>query len=342
MSIPSTFRAVVVKDKWVKVAEVNRPTLGPKQVLIKVHAAGINPTDWKHAKYLSGDDSWAGCDYSGVVQDTGDSKSVKVGDRLAGFVHGNVKQGFGAFAEYAVVEPEVSVKLPENITFEQGATLGIPLFTAAQALFHRLGLPEPGYTIERSFPVLIWSGATAVGQYAIQLAKLAGLSVVATASPQHHAFLKTIGADTVFDYNDPEVAGKIREATHQDLAYAVDCISDEKTVKSASECFGKEGGKLVTLLVVEGKDVRKDVQISHTLLYTALGREFDMRGKHYPASSEDRAFHERWMDVAADLLAKDKIKTLKTENRGGLENVAGAYQDIIDGKNRGVKYVITP
>jgi len=343
MSIPSTFKAVVTtSDHWIKVAQVNKPSLQSGQVLIKVQSAGINPTDWKHAKLLSPENRWAGCDYSGDVVDAGDSKDVKVGDRLAGFLHGSTREDAGAFAEYTIVEPSISVKLPENVTHDQGATLGVPLFTAAQGLYLRLGLPEPGLQIERSFPVLVWSGATAVGQYVIQLAKLSGLSVVTTASKDQHEYLKSIGADSVFDYKEPDIVAKIREATHNDLAYGFDCISSEATIKTATDCFGQKGGKLVHLGVVEGKEVREDIQLVYTLLYTALGREFEIRGRHFPASPEDRKFHERWTSVARDLLAANKITTLKTEVRGGLDSASAAYQDIIDGKNRGVKYVIHP
>lgn len=72
---------------------------------------------------------------------------MQVGDRLAAFVHGGNDKNHGAFAEYALVEPDISIRLPQHMSFDQGATLGIPLGTAAFALYHKLKLPEPGVVI---------------------------------------------------------------------------------------------------------------------------------------------------------------------------------------------------
>lgn len=117
--------------------------------------------------------------------------------------------------------------IPDNITFEQAATVPIPFFTAVQALFLRLELTEP--TPEKSLPlksngewVLVWSGASSVGQYAVQLLHLAGYKVVTTASESNWSLLKSYGADALFDYKDEKVSEKIKELTGDSLKFAID------------------------------------------------------------------------------------------------------------------------
>eukprot|EP01117_Protostelium_nocturnum_P013220 TRINITY_DN4920_c0_g1_i1.p1 TRINITY_DN4920_c0_g1~~TRINITY_DN4920_c0_g1_i1.p1 ORF type:complete len:350 (+),score=115.79 TRINITY_DN4920_c0_g1_i1:63-1112(+) len=343
----NTMKALKVNgEHWVEVAESPIVSPSENEVLVKVEAAGINPTDWKHAKFLSEKGVIAGCDFAGTVVEVArhgsQLKNIQIGDRVGGFVHGSKYPDKGAFAQYLTVEAGMTFKIPKNVSFEEAATVGVPFFTAAQVLYHRLGLPEPDFPATTAYSILIWSGSTAVGQYAIQLARLSGLSVITTANPSHHDHLVKLGADVCLDYKDPEISKKIREAAHDNLRFALDCISDEDSVQKCVESFGKDGGKLCTLMVQQKDFGRKDVEILYTLLYTAAGKPFDMRGKHFEAKPEDRSFHEKWLTIASRLFESGKIKFLKTENRGGLENVGQAYQDIIDGKNRGIKYVINP
>jgi len=269
-------------------------------------------------------------------------ESVKTGDRLAGTVHGGKFKNQGAFSEYTIADPLVSFKLPEHISYEEGASLGVPLFTAAQALYHRLELPEPSLRSGNGKAVLIWSAATAVGIHAVQLAKLSGLTVYATASPSNFEYLKSIGADHLFDYNEADVGQKIREAAGDSLAHGLDCISTEQTVTSALTAFGRGGGQLVTLLAFQKASPRPEVKVTLTLLYTALGKEVELRGTTFPASPQDRAFHERWERIVGeDLLVNNKIQFMPIEKRQGLESIDGIFKDVIDGKNRRLKYIVT-
>lgn len=132
------------------------------------------------------------------------------------FTKGSVSSTHGAFAEYVAVAYDLTFEIPSSVTDAEAATLPIPFFTAVLALFHpkKLGLIEPpGPPKEKDEWILIWSGSTAVGMYAIQLAKLAGYKVVVTASESGWKLLKEFGADELFDYKDDEVLEKIRELT---------------------------------------------------------------------------------------------------------------------------------
>lgn len=142
------------------------------------------------------------------------------------------------------------------------------LWTAIQALFHtpRLALPVPAQSTPREAApwVLIYSGATSVGQYAIQLAHYAGYRVITTTSPKNFELVKSLGADVAVDYRDREVAAEIREATSDTLQYGFDTISEEETQKVSVRAFGKNGGKLIVLSSArkEARELRPDVQIT--------------------------------------------------------------------------------
>lgn len=118
--------------------------------------------------------------------------------------------------------------------------------------------------------ILIWGGASAVGQYAVQLAKLSGLQVIATASPKNHELLKSLGADAVFDYRDPEVSNKIRQFSGNKLAHAVDTIAEGDTTALTTASFGSEGGYAALLL--PAKSSREDVKAEFSLVYTLFGK----------------------------------------------------------------------
>ncbi|CAF4914497.1 unnamed protein product, partial [Rotaria sp. Silwood1] len=107
---------------------------------------------------------------------------------------------------------------------ELAATVPLASITAALGLFHEMGLPFPPATCSKA--ILVWGGSTSVGQYAIQLAKAAGCFVITTASPARHAYLKELGADICFDYKNSNVVSQIKEVASNNLAYAIDCISE--------------------------------------------------------------------------------------------------------------------
>ncbi|KZT54101.1 NAD(P)-binding protein [Calocera cornea HHB12733] len=159
----------------------------------------------QHAAFISQPGDLIGCDFVGQVTAMGSNvptSEVKQGELRWGFVRGGVSKDVGAKYRYVATEWDLT-SVVAGITPAQAASLPIPLVTAIQALYLYLRLPQP-------FPepspdakdkwILIWSGATAVGQFAIQLAKLTGLKVATTASPKRFDMLKAWGADVVVDY----------------------------------------------------------------------------------------------------------------------------------------------
>lgn len=122
----STFNALTIASP--AVLEVSSVSLGPLaagEILVSNKAVALNPTDWKHRDFVSPVKSFLGCDFAGVVSEVGAGVThLKVGDRVAGFVHGGRGEGIGAFAEVVKTEAGLVWKIPENVDFEEAAALG--------------------------------------------------------------------------------------------------------------------------------------------------------------------------------------------------------------------------
>ncbi|KNC99144.1 uncharacterized protein SPPG_05402 [Spizellomyces punctatus DAOM BR117] len=214
------------------VGDVEKPTPGPGQVVIKVHSAAINPIDWKIVKSGFMVSSWPsqlGIDLSGTIDSLGpntEESGFKPGDQVFG---SSILQ---AFSEYALADANNIHKKPSNLSFDEAATLGTGLNTTIVGLFSEtsgLGLARPQENRRWFVPewVLVWGGATSMGAYAVQLAAAAGYSVVATASPKNAEYVQSLGAVQVFDYNAPDTVAKIREQTGNRLRLAFDAIGGE-------------------------------------------------------------------------------------------------------------------
>ena len=139
MSITQQKQAVDVKGMGAAAVEtVPVPQPGPGQILVKVHANALNPTDWKHLDFLGIEGSTLGSDFVGTVIAKGPDagKLVSEFDRFAGCVHGGWEKGTGAFAEYLVTYPAAVVSVPTKFKDEEAAGLGEPGFSSVICVFH--------------------------------------------------------------------------------------------------------------------------------------------------------------------------------------------------------------
>jgi NADPH:quinone reductase len=191
-----------------RVEEIERPEPGPGEVLVRVHASGVNPTDYKTrsgatARPIDGFQI-PHQDGAGVIEATGPGVDpARVGERVWVWfaVFG---RRWGTAAEWTVVPSRQAVPLPDGVSFEFGASLGVPAMTAHRCLF--ADGPMEGKT------VLVAGGAGAVGHFAIELAKLAGARVVTTVSSQEKGELAAkAGADLVVNYRDKNVIERVKE-----------------------------------------------------------------------------------------------------------------------------------
>ncbi|KAH8103402.1 GroES-like protein [Cristinia sonorae] len=341
--IPQTMKAVITTpDKTTALEDIPVPEIDDDEILVKTTALAQNPTDWKHVKFADNPGTIVGVDFAGVVVRLGSAvKAPAIGTKVAGFVHGGQYKDRGAFAEYVKTAAELVWEVPEgSISDVQAATLGCGAWTAVQTLFHptRLGLVEPPDQTPNKEWVFIYGGSTSVGMYAIQLAHLAGYRVVTVASPKHHDLLKSYGADVVFDYKDPAAFTKIKEVTEDSIHYALDTISETDTEIFSVKTFGSGYGKLLVILAVkpEAQEVRPDIAIEHSLIYTAHGRAF---GK-YPPQPEDKEHMAHFLRKFPELVKSGNLKPNPTRLvKGGLEGIPEGFEYMIAGKVSGEKIV---
>lgn len=362
-AIPATMKALVSDaDHTASVhTDVPVPKPSPDEILVRVEAWSLNPTDWKHIKAVAPPGQIIGCDFSGTVvaaaAAAGNQKSsVKVGDRVAGMVHGGKYTDRGSFAEYVKTDADLVVSLPPAVDSLTGATVGIAGYTAAQALFQRLALELPSASatslpaVDGAKKVLVWAGSTAVGQWAIQLARAAGCYVVTTASPRNHGLVRDMGAAEVYDYADAATPQTIA-SKHPDLRLALDCISERGTQSLAVRSLGAsiDSGKVVVLLKpeAEAQSLRPGVvAIEHTLIYTCLGHAFSYGKASFGEAQvqADKAFIERLTagGLFAHLWATGQVRGNRLRREGsGLDALVPALALLEQGKVSGEKVVLS-
>lgn len=328
--------------------DVPLPTLAPNDLLIKVHAVALNPTDVKHIDAISPPGSRSGCDFAGEVVELGSNLARKweVGDRVAGCVHGGLYPDRGAFAEYLKAESDLVWKIPEDMDGAEATTYGVSGITPMLALNVRLGLPwleaSSGPHAPGSGPtILVYAGSTSAGLFTIQLAKAIGCTVVTTASPHSFELVKRYGADVVFDYHDENV-GKEIARQHPDIKHAIDCISNGASTSACDDALSPNGGGKVITLLPGAKPKAANVEHELIMAYTLYGKAFQWLppvGPKFPAMPEDRAALVRYYAGLEGLTGT--LRALPVEVlEGGREAVLPGLERLREGKVSGKKLVV--
>ncbi|PQE23526.1 zinc-binding oxidoreductase protein [Rutstroemia sp. NJR-2017a BVV2] len=328
-------QASVVNDRPI-------PTLRDDYILVKTVSVALNPTDWKHIAYLAPPGAVIGVDYAGIVEEVGKNvkKAFKKGDRVCGFVHGGnaVQPEDGAFAEYIVAKGDIQIHIPDNLSFQEAATLGVGIVTVGQALYQSLKLALPTEPIKEPVPILIYGGSTATGVLAIQFAKLSGYKVLTTCSPRNFDLVKSLGADAAFDYNDPKSAAEIRKYTNNNLKLVLDTISLESSAAFCDQAISSEGGDYSALLPVHIE--RPNVNDRLTIAYTAVGEAFTFGDLPVAAKPEDKVFTEMFWGLSEKLLVEGKVRVHKPRVLpGGLKGALEGLELLKEGKVSGEKLV---
>lgn len=220
-----------LKEKGIEI-----PHIKDDELLIKVYAVALNPSDYQTAEYLSGKhlNIVLGLDIAGEVVEVGEKvHKYKKGDRV--FYIREIHNKNGGFAEYAVTPERFVCKIPENLNYIEAAVLPGAGFTAYHIMFQRFHLQE-GKTI------LIHGGAGGVGSYAIQLAKIYKLKVLVTCHGRDKEYVKKLGADVGIDFQNEDVYARINEETHnQGVDYVISTIGTEGATKDLDiMTFGAE------------------------------------------------------------------------------------------------------
>ncbi|KZO93630.1 GroES-like protein [Calocera viscosa TUFC12733] len=252
--------------------DFDEPELAEGEILIENAAVAQNPVDWKQIDFDFGVLTlpWVvGGDVAGTVFKVGPGVTAfKPGDRVISFVERKTARHSG-FQTYTIGNVTRTVKLPSSYTFEEGSTIPLAYVTAGAGLEAALDvvLPAPPADIpaaSKNEPLLVWGGSSSVGAFVIQLAKAAGYTVLSTASPRNHAYVKSLGASAVFDYNDPDVVSKIRAAAGPKLSLAYDSISENGSIEASVASITASTGKVAAILPPKPEQSTDTVKVIQT------------------------------------------------------------------------------
>ncbi|RFU38268.1 NADP-dependent oxidoreductase [Actinomadura logoneensis] len=274
-----------------KIVETARPEPGVGEVLVRVHAAGINPADWKTRARGAFPDGTRppfvlGFDVSGVVEAVGYGVTVlRPGDEVFGMPR--FPHPAGAYAEYVTAPARHFAPKPANLDHAHAAAVPLAALTAWQALVDTADV-RPG---ER---VLVHAAAGGVGHLAVQIAKARGAYVIGTASAAKHAFLRELGADELVDYRETDFAEAVR-----DVDVVLETIGGDYPARSLRTLA--KGGRLVSILPLDAswpaseaaaEAAAKDVRVCFVLV------EPDHHGlREIAALVEDGRLRVRVQDV---------------------------------------------
>ena len=228
-STSSQHLAAILRSKAAGVLEISNrptPTPGPDELLIEVKAIALNPVDYyqRDAGFppIENFPTVLGSDIAGTVVSAGSSvasDAPKLGTRVAAFASAYFKRGFadyGAFQTRVIVSAAHVVPLPPKVSFKEATLLPMAVATAWNG-WYTAGIPrDTAYTAKDKKGMLVWGAASSVGSGAVQLGKLTGYHVYATASEKHHEYVKGLGASQVFDYKQKDVVENIVKAAKAD------------------------------------------------------------------------------------------------------------------------------
>jgi len=248
-----------------RVENVSLPQPQSGEVLIRVHAAGVNPIDWKiraghmRSRMASHLPFTLGVDLSGVIEAIGpDVADLKIGDEVYGQA-AVFNGGSGSFAEAAVTPASGVAAKPQKLDYPEAGALPLAGVSALQALTEHLRI-SPGQK------VLIHGGAGGIGSIAIQIAKHLGAYVATTVSPRNIDFSKRLGADEVIDYNKENFADVLNG-----FDAVLDTVGGDTYVRSFKVL--KKGGRIVSLLESPREDLMKEFGVEASSIFTQATTE---------------------------------------------------------------------
>ncbi|KAF1926841.1 oxidoreductase domain-containing protein [Didymella exigua CBS 183.55] len=295
--------------------------LSPGECLIHVHAASLNPVDYKLAELpvigcmAIPMPATPGLDFAGVIVKTSPESSLEVGQRVFGKLE--PKQQYGTLGEYIIGSKAGTVPLPEQISFEEGATMGVCGLVTYQCLVKN---------VENGDRVLINGGSGGTGTFALQIAKALGCEVFVTCSAANVQLCKDLGADEAIDYRAQNVTSALEKSGKQ-FDFVLDNVGEPAALYWKATHFTKKDAKYVQI----GSQV-------------SLGFIFDLAfrfvmpawlgGGQRPFSFAFASANFDDSQGLADLVAKGKVKPVIDEVFD-LEHVPEAYKKLRTGRAKG-------
>jgi len=285
--------------------ELPRPTAQGRDLLVKIHAVSVNPVDCKVRSpkpKVESSPKILGWDAAGIVDSVGpEVRLFKAGDEV--YYAGSITRP-GSNAEFQLVDERLVGHKPKNLSFAEAAAMPLTLLTAWESLFVRIGIDRSADNHSKS--LLIIGGAGGVGSIAIQLAKLAGLTVIATASrPETQVWVKKMGADQVIDHRQP-LPGQIAALGHKEVDYIANFNNTDTYWAVMAELIRPQGH--IVCIVENAKPIElgllksKSASFSWTFMFTRSMFQTPDMGE------------QGWiLNEAAKLFEAGKVQTTLTE-----------------------------
>ncbi|KAF9218705.1 GroES-like protein [Gyrodon lividus] len=339
----TVYRALYLMERSgpFEVGHKELPTPGSGEIIVKEISVGLNPVDWKIQAtgfWVTDYPAILGNEAAGEVEAVGEGVTeFKKGDKV--FHQGTMKNDYATFQEYVLVPAEIVIKLPSNITLDQAASLPVCVATAVIPLYSPppigIGFKAPWDGGRGQFsgkPALIFGGATSVGQYVIQFAKLSGFSpIIATASPHNTALLTSLGATHIIDRSTPasSFASSITRITNLPISLVYDAVSHQDTQQLGYDVLA-EGGHIVIML----PSSIKEVQASGKKIVSVLGNV------HQPEHREIGRALARHLPglIEAGEITPNQVEVVP----GGLDGVAPGLERLKNNLVSGRKLIVHP
>ncbi len=299
-----------------RVGEVETPQASPGEVRVKLATSGVNPSDVKSRQGLTRKIAWPRLvphsDGAGVIDQVGDGVAkTRIGERVWVW-NGQWKRAFGTAAEYIALSSAQAVKLPDGVSFEAGACLGIPAMTAS----HAVTLSHAG----KGTTVLISGGAGAVSQYSIQFAKMVGARVISTiSSPEKAKAAQEVGADFCIDYKHENIGERVMQITDKhgvDAVIELDLAANAKLLPSVLRPKGS--------VIVYGTTPEAIIPAAFCLTNS-------IRLQFFLVYELDHAMRERELTAINAALAHGTLRHRVAQPTYRLDDVASAHEAVEKG-----------
>ncbi|KAI0788289.1 GroES-like protein [Fomes fomentarius] len=346
MSVPKQQKVLYLFEKGgpLVVQNIDVPSPGPDDVLIKVEAAGLNPVDGKIQALGVLVQSWPqilGFDGAGTVVAIGSNvTNLKVGDRVA--VQGQLDSTRHTFQQYVATSSDITIGIPPSLSFDDAATLPVAVGTSAIPLYNKhesaksvkLVAPweEGGKTLYAGKPVVVLGGASSVGQAVLQFLRLSGFSpIITTASLRNADIVKSVGATHVVDRSLPSAAliEEIQKIAGGPIELVYDSISASDTLKVGYDLVAPGGSLVIVSHFHDKLPEYKEVNV-----VTAFGML---------AVPENHEFSARLAREVERLLEQGLFKPLIAEVLpGGLNGVQAGIDRLNAGQVSARKLVVRP
>ncbi|AWV05509.1 NAD(P)H-quinone oxidoreductase (plasmid) [Burkholderia sp. JP2-270] len=325
-------RAITFEDfgdaEVLQLAEVQAPEVRPDDLLVRVHAAGVNRADLTHrrggyGRPNFGDSTIMGLEIAGEVIEMGGAvQGYKVGDRVMGVVGG------GAYAEMARIDWRMAMPIPAALDYVHAAAIPEVFVTAHEALIH-LG------RLQRGESVLIHAAAGGVGSAAVQLAYATGATIFATAEASKLERIVQLGVDHAIDYKTQDFAEVIADNTDKGgVDVVIDFVGAPYFTRNVASLAN--GGRLVQVGILGGGgDVSvalEQILYRHLQIIGTVMKSRDQREKHAMV----RRFRDHWLERFTGGASLEPI----VDSTFALENAADAHRRMESEANVG-KIILT-